>query len=106
MTIYFEVLRCRFLILLLIGVVRVIKQRLKRKQLAAVSLDGERSAAMFQSITLFAEEIEAASAEIRLCDNNAKVLGIEVTPQKLLLVAGYFASGLITLVVRSHSASA
>ena len=93
-------------------------QHVKRAQLAAVSLDagadtaGEaddtgnsmRSAAALRSITLFAEEIEAASAAIRLSDTNPRILGVDVTPQKLVLVFGYFVSGLVTLLARQASA--
>jgi hypothetical protein len=87
-----------------------ILQRLKRQQLAMTKLedpathgagkasDTQTTAAGLKHALLFAEEIEAMSAVIRLSDHTQKILGVTVTPQKLVLVLGYFASGLVTLL--------
>ena len=60
--------------------------------------DAQAVSAGMQQALLFAEEIEAMIAVIRLGDHTQKILGVAVTPQKLVLVLGYFASGLVTLL--------
>jgi hypothetical protein len=84
-------------------------QHLKGQQLAMTKLfnsalpggeasDAQAVAAGMQQAMVFAEEIEARVAVIRLGDHTQKILGVAVTPQKLVLVLGYFASGLVTLL--------
>jgi hypothetical protein len=60
--------------------------------------DAQAVSAGMQQALVFAEEIEAMVAVIRLGDHTQKILGVTVTPQKLVLVLGYFGSGLVTLL--------
>jgi hypothetical protein len=84
-------------------------QYLKGQQLAKIKLavpavpggeasDAQAVAAGMQHALVFAEEIEARIAYIRVGDHVQKILGVKVTPQKLVLVLGYFVSGLVTLM--------
>jgi hypothetical protein len=85
-------------------------QQLKGGQLAMTKLinsaggeagDAQAVSAGMQQALVFAEEVEARVAIIRLGDETQKILGIAVTPQNLLLIIGYFGSGLVTLLSRS-----
>jgi hypothetical protein len=77
-------------------------QQLKRQQLAKTELiksaGGEATTAGVQNALLFAEEIEAMVAVIHLGDHTQEILGVAVTPQKLVFVLTYFGSGLVALL--------
>jgi hypothetical protein len=82
-------------------------QHLKGEQLAKTQLtnsaggkagDALMVSAGMQQALVFAEEVDARVAAMSMHDQTLKILGIAVTPSKLLLVLSYFGSGLLALL--------
>ena len=76
-------------------------QQLKCGQLANFNLETSSPSAK-QDALLFAEEIEAMISSIKFTPEGPQLLGVRVTPEKLLALVTYFASCLGPLIVRAE----